>query len=273
MVLEFKTNIDYKKIVEAIEHYKKKGYKYIEVPWIISEEASSITAPKDKKRFKTFLGELTASAEQSFLELLLNKKLLPGKYVAVTPCFRDEKEEEYHYNWFFKVELIHVLSEEEIKNKKEEKILSKVIEDAEEFFKKYSKEIKRKKTDEGIDLELYDVELGSYGIRKYKKIHWVYGTGVAEPRFSEVLLKKPKGYHKMDIPKGKYGSYEKIKEELYELEDSINQNNKLMTLIELSDLIGAIEGYLKQNYNNITLEDLKIMKEATKNAFISGVRK
>ena len=43
-----------------------------------------------------------------------------------------------------------------------------------------------------IDIEVDGVEVGSYGIREYKcgdKIYtWVYGTGVALPRFSKVLI-------------------------------------------------------------------------------------
>jgi hypothetical protein len=47
-------------------------------------------------------------------------------------------------------------------------------------------EIKIVKTNIGYDLELNNIELGSYGVRKYGQLHWVYGTGLAEPRFSKV---------------------------------------------------------------------------------------
>jgi hypothetical protein len=29
-------------------------------------------------------------------------------------------------------------------------------------------------------------ELGSYGVRQYHDITWIYGTGIAEPRFSKI---------------------------------------------------------------------------------------
>lgn len=43
-----------------------------------------------------------------------------------------------------------------------------------------------------------------------------------------------------------------------------------MVLAELSDLLGAIESYVSKY--NISLEDLFIMKDATKRAFQSGRR-
>jgi NTP pyrophosphatase (non-canonical NTP hydrolase) len=79
------------------------------------------------------------------------------------------------------------------------------------------------------------------------------------------------GYHNKIIPKGVLGEFSKIREEFLEAEDAIEQNNKVMILIELSDLLGAIEQYTAKY--NITLEDLIIMKEATKRAFKDGSRK
>lgn len=52
------------------------------------------------------------------------------------------------------------------------------------------------------------------------------------------------GYHLREIPRGTYGELSKIKEEIEEIEDSIAQGCKVMELVELSDLYGAIEGYL-----------------------------
>lgn len=81
------------------------------------------------------------------------------------------------------------------------------------------------------------------------------------------------GYHKRDIPRGQYGEISKIMEEAEEVLDALEQENKLMILLELSDMIGAIEGYLKLHQPNVTLNDLIIMKEATERAFKSGKRK
>ncbi len=78
-------------------------------------------------------------------------------------------------------------------------------------------------------------------------------------------------YHLKQIDKGVLGEFSKIKEEFDEAEDSFSQNNSLMTLMELSDLIGAIEAYACKY--NMTIEDLLKMNEATKRAFSSGRRK
>lgn len=80
------------------------------------------------------------------------------------------------------------------------------------------------------------------------------------------------GYHIKEIERGTYGEFSKIKEEFLECEDAIQQGNKIMTLVELSDMIGAIEGYCKNNFN-ITIDDLIIMKNATSKAFNDGTRK
>ena len=78
------------------------------------------------------------------------------------------------------------------------------------------------------------------------------------------------GYHLTEIERGTFGEFSKIKEEFLEAEDALLQGNKVMALIELSDLIGAIEAYCCKH--NITLEDLIKMKEATGRAFNDGTR-
>jgi hypothetical protein len=81
------------------------------------------------------------------------------------------------------------------------------------------------------------------------------------------------GYHIKDIPKGDLGELSKIQEELLEAMDAEEQGNRIMTLLELSDLIGAVEAYLKNHYDDsFTLTDLLIMKEATNRAFLDGTR-
>lgn len=141
-------------------------------------------------------------------------------------------------------------------------------------------------------------------------------------------MKKPKfGYHKKKIKKGTLGEISKIKEEILELEDALEQKNKIMALVELSDLFGAIKlycinndltlnklikvdtnvgslkyikqalnsliksntneekqvriefliqtikSYLFNEFNSISINDLKIMNDATARAFLIGHRK
>ncbi len=80
------------------------------------------------------------------------------------------------------------------------------------------------------------------------------------------------GYHLTDIPKGVYGEASKITEEYLEFMDAHKQS-KVMELVELSDLLGAIEAYIEKEYNStVTLDDLLKMKECTKRSFLDGSR-
>jgi hypothetical protein len=80
------------------------------------------------------------------------------------------------------------------------------------------------------------------------------------------------GYHINKINTvGVFGKLSKIKEELEELEDAESQDNKILMMVELSDLFGAIEGYA--NNLGLTISDLQKMSDATKRAFLDGTRK
>jgi rubrerythrin len=79
------------------------------------------------------------------------------------------------------------------------------------------------------------------------------------------------GYHTKKIQKGEFGHASKIREEYEEFIDAYEQSNPVMELVELSDLIGAIEAYVLSHYD-IELVDLIKMKEATQSAFQDGTR-
>lgn len=81
------------------------------------------------------------------------------------------------------------------------------------------------------------------------------------------------GYHISKIEKGTFGEVSKIKKEVAELEDAISQGAKVMALVELSDLIGAIQGFLSNYFPDMSLDDLIIMSKITKRAFENGERK
>lgn len=79
------------------------------------------------------------------------------------------------------------------------------------------------------------------------------------------------GYHLRKINKGVLGELSKIKEELEEAEDAQSQGVKIMLLVELSDMIGAIKAVAEKNGSS--LEDLLAMQAVTERAFKSGERK
>lgn len=85
-------------------------------------------------------------------------------------------------------------------------------------------------------------------------------------------MTEPVGYHLATIKRGVFGEDSKIFEEVDEFADALDQDVALMALIELSDLIGAIKGWLAKHHPSITLADLDKMAEVTKRVFETGHR-
>jgi hypothetical protein len=79
------------------------------------------------------------------------------------------------------------------------------------------------------------------------------------------------GYHTRKIEKGVVGEASKIREEFEEFMDAVAQKNRVMELVELSDLLGAVELYVKRY--NLDMYDLLLMSQATQDAFKDGTRK
>jgi hypothetical protein len=80
------------------------------------------------------------------------------------------------------------------------------------------------------------------------------------------------GYHLREIEKGVVGELSKIYEEVEEIKDSAEQGVDIMLLVELSDLVGAVQLYLRKHHPSITLEDLVKMSNVTQRAFETGGR-
>jgi hypothetical protein len=78
------------------------------------------------------------------------------------------------------------------------------------------------------------------------------------------------GYHTKEIPKGALGEFSKIEEEFLELKDAHGQKNDVLQICELCDLLGAMEAYARKW--NLSLDDLRKMKDATESAFQEGSR-
>lgn len=78
-------------------------------------------------------------------------------------------------------------------------------------------------------------------------------------------------YHVAEISRGEYGQPSKIREELEELEDAIQQKNKIMALVECADIYGALEAVAISM--GVTMDDLRTMSDVTKSAFVDGTRK
>lgn len=85
-------------------------------------------------------------------------------------------------------------------------------------------------------------------------------------------LDKP-GYHLVAISRGELGELSKIREELDELADAMAQGSRVMALVELSDMMGAVQAFMARHLPGTSMQDLLTFSEITKRAFENGRRK
>lgn len=79
------------------------------------------------------------------------------------------------------------------------------------------------------------------------------------------------GYHLREIPRGVLGETSKIREELEELEDAEAQGVRLMAMVEMADLYGALQARAAKY--GLTMHDLATMDVVTARAFENGRRR
>lgn len=178
--------ISYENIAKSVDYYDKCGFTQIETPWWVSEDTMMLTSPSDRASTDLLykIGKnnkcLVASAEQGFLYLATKGHLAKGTYQSIGPCFRDEPWGPGRCNYFMKNELIII-------DNTSETMLNFIIETAMAFFNTISDDpshLHVLKTDIGVDIMYKEHEIGSYGIRHTPVLSYIYGTGIAEPRFS-----------------------------------------------------------------------------------------
>lgn len=123
----------------------------------------------DEGMFKHSPHELVGSAEQSFAMRISNGTLKPGRYMAVTPCFRFEPNGYgiIHQMYFIKLELIIY---EDFKEHYINEIINLVNLCKTFFAYRLDKESCKVRScnsevDGVIDLMYNNIELGSYGSR------------------------------------------------------------------------------------------------------------
>lgn len=189
--------MNYEHISWAVDFYSGRGYVYEpDAPWTVGMDAYYSTKPKDAKDvyITTRLGETVlerqypvASGEQSFLQMMLDGQPIK-RAICVTPCHRVEpKLDTLHRPYFMKAELINA-QDVDMGH------LVHMVHDACAFFERffpvrvvstgaYSFDVVEKST---------RMELGSYGIRTYAHLKWIYGTACAEPRLSTAIARHSK---------------------------------------------------------------------------------
>jgi hypothetical protein len=195
--------INYGLLHDASNYYAGLGYERIESPWLVTEAISNITKPLGainyyvtKQRHSDYKKVFVASGEQSFL-YLINKGFLPksGKFQTITPCMRNDAFDEIHTKYFMKLELIKYstcldatfsLNDVEDMAGLAMSFYERNVRDKNKLTYKFD-EYNENTMDIVYDRDEYEsVELGSYGVRGCSFVKWVYGTGLAEPRFSRM---------------------------------------------------------------------------------------
>lgn len=199
--------IDWCSLAEATKVYRDRGYHDIETPWLVSEDAYYATTPPNKACFELFsapmmgccgatqasYGFLVASAEQGFIQLILDEKLTPvSLYQSTSACFRDDEVDDLHQRHFMKIELCRYLGRKTPSDQNIQEHLMVMMLDAEhgmlEVYQDEQIELLLESTGPlSWDIKLNGIEVGSYGYRTYAGHHWIFGTGLALPRFSIAL--------------------------------------------------------------------------------------
>jgi len=197
---------------EASGHYSRAGWEYTESPWMVPASIIDITKPDKvvhpQQLKRTDFGmHFVASGEQSLLWLIKDGKLQPGKYQTLTPCYRGwdgQNDDGLHFSQFYKLELMWYKGQSEPASEELQSVIADVCRYLDAWPKlKYRQTVIEDeprldcKTDLAIDIEIECdgkwIEFGSYGIRysegyNEKRIgYWIYGTGLAEPRFNYIL--------------------------------------------------------------------------------------
>lgn len=185
--------INYQTVSRAISEYGTRGYKYVDTPWHVPASTLTATLPRERSGFSLWHPELphdkflVGSAEQGFLQLMIDGKIASGSYCSAGPCFRDEPTvDELHRYSFFKLELIKILGPSEQPELIDVWKMAHAAKDVHAnlywLSKKSLEQLRVVRTDQGYDLELAGVEVGSYGLREHDGHRWLYGTGLALPR-------------------------------------------------------------------------------------------
>lgn len=198
ITINARPTIDYQHISNAINFYKALGYQYIEVPWWTNRDITNITV-QNVEPFTVGTKELQydfiGSAEQGFITLCKAGKLKANTfYVACSPCVRNEIEDSLHQQSFMKVELFaYIHDDHDVASiEQAQSYVALMKNNAKELFEKDATVTQYQYSESAVDLLINEVEVGSYGYRRdsdYDRIY-IYGTGLAEPRFNVAMTYK-----------------------------------------------------------------------------------
>ncbi|HDR9105442.1 TPA: hypothetical protein QDB04_002283 [Burkholderia vietnamiensis] len=178
----------------ALQWWQAYGFAYTDLPWMVPKQYTDAFRPSHCRDVPTLHGNFVGSGEQSFL-MLRDENRLPGPapgYIGWTPCLRDERLDHTHQHGFMKAEWFVPLDDDTDWHAKLLGLLSRqsglfyalatqVL--GEPLFAVTHEQV----TPEQIDLVINGMEVGSYGLRIFHEKPYLFGTGLALPRFHKAL--------------------------------------------------------------------------------------
>lgn len=172
-------------LYQAMTFYKDRGYSFIAAPYIVDKDVVGFTLPEDREAYPhSDYGFYVGSAEQSIYQLIKDGVDLPSKCLVITPCQRDEFIlDESHLEIFLKIELISFDMGFDHRS---------IRDDVLDFYKSLNVDnVSTIVQDDNVsyDININDVEVGSYGYRWFNDVLVSYGTGLALPRFEYAVFK------------------------------------------------------------------------------------
>lgn len=184
------TRLHLENIAEAQRFYEGRGFENVDVEWEVPKPYIDATLPSGAIPLHNMVG----SGEQSMLAKFDPdwERQKEGLFQCVTPCFRpsDRGRSEYHLGEFLKLELMMIPDGQPSFPELFVYVITPVL----GFLKGAPKSV-TKMSETSWDILGYKngawVEVGSYGWRTIQLPFglrtWYYGTGIAEPRFSQVF--------------------------------------------------------------------------------------
>ncbi|MGB4767962.1 MAG: hypothetical protein WBP22_01780 [Candidatus Saccharimonas sp.] len=181
-----KLSIDASLLARTQDYYAEHGYVATPTPWLVEYEAYMATVPPghEDMLWRSLHGTYhVASAEQGFIQMMLDGDEIPAKAQSTSPCYRGEPVyDELHQPFFYKLELYQ--------KDTSDRALAEMITCARGLFESIGIPTRVICTGErsyDIETARSHVELGSYGYRNYRGHEWLYGTGLALPRAMQKL--------------------------------------------------------------------------------------
>lgn len=200
------TNVNPLNMLFALDFYHNtEGFEAVSAPIVVDADTDTVTKPEkvlplihDMMNEKHYV----ASGEQSFIQLYKEGKLPKNREFMfnLTPCYRSEMMvTDQSLLMFLKLELIYVPREEDNTPEGLRFGRDKLCHAAKDCFiglgaKEQDIKFVATEVPEQFDIEINGIEVGSYGIRTIKfengeEFSYAYGTGLAEPRFSQAVSK------------------------------------------------------------------------------------